>query len=443
MQTTGLAEERMDGLYEGERLGPALRDARRRTLDLYAHLDLATLRVPQLAIVNPPAWELAHIAWFQEYWCLRGATGVAPARHPSMLEGADALFDSGRVAHGTRWSLPYPPLDRLRRYGEETLEATLAALPHGAGEDPYYFQLALLHEDMHGEALSMTLQTLGLPAPPWLAAREPPPSRPTPCGDVEFEGGEFEQGTPREASGFIFDNEKWAHPARVAPFAMAERPVTQGEFAAFVEDHGYERPQLWSAEGWRWKAESGAAAPRYWRRESGGWMARRFDQWRPIEPHSPMVHANFHEALAWCRWAGRRLPTESEWELAARNGGRDVRYPWGDAPRHCAGLDLERCAPLPSSTDGPGSPRGLRGLLGGVWEWCATPFAPYPGFSPDAYSEYSAPWFHDHYVLRGGSFATRSRLVHNRFRNFYLAERGDVFAGFRTCAAGRDAAPVS
>jgi EgtB-related family protein len=376
MQTTGLAREAMAGLYEGEGLAEALRDARRRTLACYAHLDLARLRVPQIALVNPPAWELSHIAWFQEYWCLRRDARA------SLLDDADALFDSSAVPHASRWSLPYPPWERLRQYIDETHEATLESLAATPEDGRYFHRLALLHEDMHGEALLMTLQTLGLPAPD-SRMYDAPRGIARIAEDVAFEGGEFLQGSARDETAFVFDNEKWAHPVRVAPFAMAKDPVTQGEFARFVEDAG-----------------STGDTPCYWRRDGKGeWQVRRFDRWVAMDPLAPMVHVSLHEALAYCRWAGRRLPTETEWEYAARHGS------------------------------------GLRQMIGGVWEWTSTPFAPYPGFAADPYRDYSEPWFHSHFVLRGGSFATQPRLIHERFRNFYLPGRRDMFAGFRTCAA--------
>ena len=425
MQTTGLAAETMVGLYEGDRLAEALRDARQRTLAIYAHLDLATLRVPQIPLVNPPVWELSHIAWFQEHWCLR-RDGRAP-----LLDRADEFFNSSTVPHASRWTLPYPPLERLRRYIDETLEATLEALAQAPERERYFHRLALLHEDMHGEALLMTLQTLALPRPS-MAVREAPRSIARPAGDVLFEGGEFLQGTRRDETAFVFDNEKWAHPVRVAAFAMARDPVTQGEFARFVADDGYGREALWTPEGWRWRGEAAAQAPLHWRSAgSGDWQVRRFDRWLPLDPFAPMVHVNLHEALAYCRWVGRRLPTEAEWEFAARNGADD-RYPWGGAAREAGNLDLRFDAPWASPED-IASRRGLRGMIGGVWEWTSTPFEPYPAFAPDPYRDYSQPWFGSHFVLRGGSFATRARLAHNRFRNFYLPERRDVFAGFRTC----------
>ena len=377
MHTTGLADETIGGLYEGGRLAAALREARARTLGIYAHIDIMR-EVPQLPIVNPPHWELSHIAWFQEHWCLRWSDEKQALAKPPLLAEADKLFDSTRVPHATRWSLPYPPEARLRAYMTDTLEATLDALARTPEERRYFFALALLHEDMHGEALLMTLQTLGLPAPA-VEDAAPQPGSAFERRDVGFAGGEFEQGTSRHASRFVFDNEKWAHPKRVAPFRIASHPVSQAEFAAFVD--------------------AGGETPRHWRRDADGWKSRRYDRWQPIDPHAPMIHVGLEEARAYCHWAGRRLPTESEWEFAAT---------------HDQGA--------------------LAQMIGGVWEWTSTPFEPYPGFHPDPYKEYSEPWFHDHYVLRGGGFATRPRLVHERFRNFYLPGRADVFAGFRTCA---------
>ncbi|MEP7068273.1 MAG: SUMF1/EgtB/PvdO family nonheme iron enzyme [Usitatibacter sp.] len=364
--------EPIAGLYEGGRLGTALGEARARTLAIYSHLDLASLEVPRIPIVNPPLWELAHVAWFQEFWCLRGG---APDK-PSILAGADALFNSTTVAHDTRWGLDYPPQQALFAYMAASHDAVRESLAEARG-DRYFFKLALVHEEMHAEALLMTLQSLGLPAPA-LELGEPRACAEKP-GDIRFTGGEFTQGT-RNAE-FIFDNERGAHAVTVAPFSMASRTVTQGEFAEFIEATGH-------------------PAPSNWRREGSSWLARRFDRWQPMQPAAPMIHASLEDALAYCDWAGRRLPTESEWEFAARH----------DAA----------CA--------------LRDMIGGVWEWTSTPFAPYPGFAPDPYREYSEPWFHTHYCLRGGSFATTPRIAYARYRNFYLPERADMFAGFRTCA---------
>jgi iron(II)-dependent oxidoreductase len=399
----------MDRLYEGDSLAGALSDARGRALAIYGHLDLSSLDVPCLPVVNPPLWELAHLAWFQEYWCLRGGD----ESEPSLLEGSDSLFNSSTVPHDDRWHLPYPPAGRLMQYMRDTLEATQDALAATPEEARYFFHLAALHEDMHGEALLMTLQTLSLPAPA-IESRDPPPSPEKTAIDIRFEGGEFMMGT--ECAPFAFDNERGPHRVRVKPFSMSSRPVTQGEFAAFV-------------------AETGWTAPSHWRKEGAGWLVRRFDRWLPLDSGAPMVHASLEDAMAFCRWAGRRLPTEAEWEFAARNGGLCDRYPWGEAPAPASDLlDFRHRGPSGALADPKPSASGLEQMIGGVWEWTASPFAPYPGFAADPYRDYSQPWFHSHHVLRGGSFATRSRIAHNRYRNFYLPHRRDPFAGFRTCA---------
>ena len=378
MHTTGLAEP-IGRLYEGETLADALRDARTRTLALYGHLDLASLRVPCIPTVNPPIWELGHIAWFQEIWCLRYSRSANAAVRHSILPHADELFDSSNVAHDTRWHLDLPTVPGVYAYMANTLERTLEALARTPPDgDRYFFELALLHEDMHGEALLMTLQTLGLPAPvlPSLSPERVPGA----ARDVAFPGGRFALGSAPNCGLFVFDNEKWQHELEIAPFAMASRVVTQGEFADFSRDRG-------------------AGIPDHWRREGEQWRVRWFDEWLPLDRDAPMVRVSQEDAQAYCRWAGRRLPTEAEWEYAAL-----AEHP------------------------------GMHGMIGGVWEWTSSAFDPYPGFSADPYKDYSEPWFRTHRVLRGGSFFTRPRLVHPRFRNFYRPERGDVFAGIRTCA---------
>jgi iron(II)-dependent oxidoreductase len=215
--------------------------------------------------------------------------------------------------------------------------------------------------------------------------------------------------------------------------------VTQEQLAAFVDDGGYQRPELWSEQGWRWREELGARHPAYWERHpAGDWWRRDFDRWLPLEPHHPAFHVSWYEAEAYCRWAGRRLPTEAEWELAA--AGLDVpgrRFPWGDEPPAPERANLDGLGGgVVDVAEAPGGdgPYGCRQMIGNVWEWTGSDFMPYPGFVADPYKEYSAPWFGTHKVLRGGCWATRARLLRNTWRNFYRPERRDTWAGFRTCA---------
>ncbi len=326
----------------------------------------ARLLGPKLAIVNPPLWEIGHVAWFQEHWCLRDG-----GKKDSILPGADKLYDSAKVAHDARWDLPLPALADTQRYLANVLEATLERLAREPESEAlrYFVRLATFHEDMHAEALRYTCQTLGYED----AAGGDAPAF-APAQDLAFAGGPFILGAVPGSAGFVFDNEKWAHPVDLAPFHIASAPVTNAEYLRFVA--------------------AGGKAPRYWRAAEGGWRERRFDAWIPLRGEDPVRHVDWNEAQAYCRWAGRRLPGEAEFELACS----DARFQWG-----------------------------------ALWEWTSSTFAPYPGFMADPYKEYSQPWFGTHKVLRGASFATPRRLARPTFRNFYTAERGDVFCGFRTC----------
>jgi iron(II)-dependent oxidoreductase len=434
-----------------------LRDARRWTLALIADLTDAQWRGPHLPIVNPLLWEVGHIAWFQEKWILRRRG------QPSLRPDADALYDSSLVAHNTRWDLPLPGRQQTLAYMEAVLGRVLQGLARGVShEDRYYFLLALFHEDMHTEAFAYTRQTLAYPPPCLPLGRTDLQSvfpggtdcksvlhrapEQGPCvGDVAIPGGTFLLGASPEEP-FVFDNEKQAHPIEVMPFLMARAPVTQAEFAAFVDEGGYERQDFWSEAGWRWRQSEAAQHPVYWQRQGRGvWYRRNFDAWVPLEPHRPVLHVNWYEAEAYCRWAGRRLPTEAEWELAAAgcadSGGQALsmgkrRFPWGDGPPGSDRANLDglagECVDVAGCAAGD-SFWGCRQLIGNVWEWTASDFLPYPGFVIGPYRDYSRPWFGTHKVLRGGCWVTRGRLLRNTLRNYYQPNRRDVWAGFRTC----------
>ena len=420
------------------RLADWVRDARQRTLDLVVDLDDGQLMGPRLAIVNPLLWEIGHLAWFQEKWVLRHARGERPMR-----EDGDALWDSSAIPHDTRWDLPLPTRQETLAFMARVHDRVLTLLEAGE-DDPtflYFVRYTIFHEDMHDEAFTYTRQTLGYPPPPLSRHGRPvafPRDGQRATGDVSVAVGALRLGA--EPSGdFVFDNEKWAHPVTVRPFAMARSPVRQAEYADFVEDGGYRRRELWPEAGWLWRTAAAAEHPVYWRRGEGGWQRRDFDRWVALEPDRPLIHVNWFEAQAYCRWAGRRLPTEAEWEAAASMDAGDHRkrrFPWGDAPPTPDESNLDGWAQGCIDVDGlpaGDSACGCRQMIGNVWQWTDSTFLPYPGFVPDAYREYSEPWFGTHKVLRGGCWATRSRLIRNTWRNYYPPDRRDVWAGFRTC----------
>ena len=442
----------------------ALQEARGRTLALIDSLPREALLGPRLSIVNPPLWELGHLGWFQERWLLRPRSDGTLG--PSRMPGADALYDSSVVAHATRWDLPLPTLDETRAYLSGVLAQSLERIDRTWPDAPtgesgrsiaFHATVCAQHEQMHAEALAYSRQTLGHAAPPCEVpgagsgdGRIPEPPvhgadvSPVADADAWIEGGTFQLGA-RPADGFVFDNEKWAHPVRVEPFSIARTPTTCAAFAAFVDDGGYRAPRWWTQAGWAWRLAADADRPAYWRRMQGrqGWEVRRNDGWQALRADEPMLHVNAHEAEAWCRWAGRRLPTEAEWERAASVGAGPQddkrRHPWGDAapdPRR-ANLWFPGSPAVLAGVHAhePGdSAHGCRQMTGNVWEWTASAFQAYPGFVPDPYRDYSQPWFGSHRVLRGGCFATAASLIRNTWRNFFTPDRRDVYAGFRSCA---------
>lgn len=367
--------------------------ARAATLAATLDLDDAQWMVPYDPGIQPVAWDLAHIGWFAEFWLLRGPHGIgidanvfaaAPARH----FGPDEHYDSARVAHRDRWTMRLLPRAELLDRLQGQLEACKAAVIT-RGDDAavrYHAHFALFHELMHVEALAWTRALLSLPSPPGLVMPRVA-ARP----EVEVAGGRHRLGHDG-SDAFAFDNEAPGRDVELAPFAIDAVPVTNGRFAAFVDDGGYERAELWPDRAGRWRERHAARLPQRWRRSAGGFQQRWFHTWQPLVADAPVVHVSAFEAEAFCRWAGRRLPTAAEWEVAA------PQLIWG----------------------------------GTVWEWTADAFAPYPGFRPGPYHTYSAPWFHHQRELRGGCFATHRLLHDRRYRNFFLPGRTDVFAGFRT-----------
>ncbi len=428
------------GASAGE-LAHQLRETRAFTALLTEDLSARQLMGPMLPIVNPVLWEVGHVGWFHEYWTLRHAHGDAP-----LLDRADLLWNSSTVAHERRWDLDLPDRDGVLRYMGDVLERQLERLAGGINSRAsYFYELSIRHEDMHVEALAYTRQTLGYSAPENLGRPAVHGAGDWP-GDVEIPGGAWSLGSS-PSDGFVFDNEKWEHKVTIAPFRIARSPVTNAEFAAFVEDGGYRSAEFWCPAGRVWRERAGAERPVHWLPKQGGsWMWRRYDAPAPLPPHAPVAFVNWYEAQAWCRWAKRRLPTEAEWEAAAlgepgadrsRLADKKRLWPWGGAsatPDH-ANIGFAFDGPLDVAECSVGdSAFGCRQMIGNVWEWTASDFVPFAGFAADPYEDYSQPWFHTRKVLRGGSFATSARIARPGYRNFFTPERNDVIAGFRTCA---------
>jgi len=440
----------MTKLVSTQYLVDLLNDANKRTLELVDGLNGEQIIGPKLPIVNPLLWEIGHVAWFYEQFILRMLYN-----EPPILDNGDDLYDSIGIEHFDRWNLPILQLGDATNYINEVrnkLIDRLGEISHvsmASEQDSFIYQFATFHEDMHTEAYTYSRNTLGYPLPSIETAntlhRKELETGPLP-GDVEIPGGSFTLGASQDAS-FLFDNEKWAHEAKVYPFKMARAPVTNGEFAAFVADNGYQRRNLWHDIGWNWRQRENTDYPVYWIPDGPDkWLLRYYSTTIELPLHQPIIHVNWFEASAYCNWANRRLPSEIEWEVAAStepvNNSKEFssakkNYPWGHSPNTLAranldsrGLGLTDVSAFPLGD----SAWGIRQMLGNVWEWTSSNFEPYPGFEPDLYKEYSEPVFGTRKVLRGGAWATRSRMVNNTYRNYFTPERRDVFAGFRTCA---------
>ena len=380
---------------------------------------MAQRTVPYLPTINPPIWELGHVGWFQEYWCLRSNNDGELSS--SLLEHADRWFDSAKVGHQSRWSLDLPSLETLRDYLAESLKAVLKKLQRAPDTDEglYFFRLVLFHEMMHAEAFAYTCQTMAYPLPN--TKREQPQgkssedcrvvadsalanfslgsttsasttstnSNSTSHSSVESKLAKFPLSTSirlgsSPGQGFAFDNEKWAHGHKLAPFEIELQPTSVREFEQFVSDGGYANAKWWDPEYFAYLKSSQRTAPFYWREQAGGFSRRWFDQCLPLNLDEPMMHVSAFEAEAFCRWAGKRLPTKAEWQYAAEH---DPQCQWGDK----------------------------------VWEWTSTVFEAFPGFSADPYKEYSEPWFGTHRVVRGGSFVTPKGMLSTKFRNLLVS----------------------
>ncbi|MCK7547514.1 selenoneine synthase SenA [Marinobacter koreensis] len=443
--------------WSRERLLADLENARHRTINLVTSLSDRQLDVPYHPGVNPPLWEMGHAAFFYEVFVFSLLDG-APSYDPSM----DDLWDSFHVAHRDRWRKDlFPGREQTLAYFNTIYDRVADRIRNQSLSDRelYLYRYAIYHQNMHIESLIWCRQTAGYPAPEDFKADRPAPSESL-AGDVDIPAGRWLIGMPGDSgdfatSGFAFDNEKPGFELDLEAFRIARTPVSNRQFQAFVEDGGYQRPDLWSFGGRAWlQTEQDMALvhgyaeplmrqprhPLYWRWHDNRWEERLFDRWRLLNPDAPVTHVSYWEAEAWCNWAGRRLPSEFEWEVAAlanRPGQPFRRFPWGnEAPDPTrADLDARSQAQNPVWDYAAGdSPFGCRQMVGSVWEWTSNQFLPYDGFRVDMYPFMSTLQFGDHKVTRGGSCATSSCLIRGTYRQAYLPFRNDVFTGFRTCA---------
>ena len=355
---------------------------RAQLLSLFAGFEagLPDLKIAFDPVLNLPLWELGHIAWFEEFWLARNPErGLGAAADPLASRPAsamDALYDSSKVAHARRWQLHLPDPAATCGYLAAVRASSLALLAEAdaSEEGLYFFRLAHFHEAMHIEAWHFMAQRLGIDLGGAMTGRAPQAS--VLMGEWAVPGGLRLIGSA--GPGFAFDNELGAHTVEVEPFSIDRAPVTWRRYLPSLEVGN---------------------VPTHLRRSDGGWQQRQFGQWQALDLDAPAQHLTAIEAAAWCAWAGRRLPSEAEWETAA----------------------------LLAATTGEAFDWGQ------VWEWTASPFAAYPGFAAHPYRDYSQPWFDGRPVLRGASFATSPLMRHPRYRNFFPAHRADVFAGFRSC----------
>ena len=412
-------------------LGDALGEVRARTLALVAPLDLAQLARVHHPLMSPLDWDLGHIAAYEDLWIVHRHGGGALLR-PDLAD----LYDAFETPRAVRGDIPFLRGQDVFDYIGAVRERALEVLHHAGPGDGTLFELVVRHEAQHNETM---LQTIALAEPGVFTppdVRAPVRGAARTGGMVRIAGGPFLAGAP--ADGFAYDNERPRFEVDLPEFEIDALPVTNAQYLEFVEAGGYERREWWSEDGWAWLSESRVERPLYW---TAGGGERRFESERDRDPSLPVMHVSWFEADAYARWAGKRLPTELEWEKAAAWGPGATeprRYPWGsaDPTPERANLDQTAFGPIPAGALAAGaSAYGVLGLVGDAWEWTAGVFHGYPGFRAYPYREYSEVFFGSGYrVLRGGSWATRPSVARNTFRNWDLPQRRQIFCGFR-CAA--------
>ncbi|MFJ5547877.1 ergothioneine biosynthesis protein EgtB [Streptomyces sp. NPDC093225] len=416
----------------------ALTAARQRTAGLTDCVDADDLTAQHSPLMSPLVWDLAHIGNMEELWLLRNVAGHDPM-HPEI----DPLYDAFEHPRAERPTLPLLPPDEARRYTAEVRGKVFDVLEKTPFEGNdlldagFAFGMIAQHEQQHDETMLITHQLRRGAAVLTAPDPDPPAGPPPAAAEVLVPGGPFMMGTSAEP--WSLDNERPAHERDVPAFWIDTAPVTNADYQRFVADGGYTTRRWWAPEGWEQIRRHGIGAPLFWWSEGGQWLRRRFGVTEPVPAAEPVLHVSWYEADAYARWAGRRLPTEAEWEKAARHDpvtGRSRRYPWGDedpTSEH-ANLGQRHLRPAPAGSYARGaSPLGVRQLIGDVWEWTASDFTGYPGFRAFPYREYSEVFFGPaHKVLRGGSFAVDAVACRGTFRNWDLPVRRQIFSGFRT-----------
>jgi iron(II)-dependent oxidoreductase len=418
--------------------------ARRRTALLTEAVGDEDLVRQHSRLMSPLVWDLAHIGNQEELWLLRDVGG----REPILPETVDQLYDAFQHPRADRPSLPLLDPQQSRRYVADVRTKVIDLLEdtplrgRRLTDAGFVFGMIAQHEQQHAETMLATHQLrLGDPV---LDAPQPRPAPRDPLpAETLLPAGPFTMGT--SVHPWALDNERPAHEVHVEAFRLDTVPVSNAAYQDFIADGGYDNPRWWDPAGWDHVQRVGLSAPLFWRREGRQWLRRRFGRTEVVPPDEPVLHVCWYEADAYARWAGRRLPTEAEWEKAARFDpatGRTRQYPWGDddpTPDR-ANLGQEHLGPAAVGAYPAGaSPLGIRQLIGDVWEWTSSDFTGYPGFAAWPYREYSEVFFGPEYkVLRGGSFAADRVACRGTFRNWDYPIRRQIFAGFR-CA--RDAEP--
>jgi iron(II)-dependent oxidoreductase len=391
--------------------------------------------------MSPIIWDLGHIAHFEELWLTRNLDG------PVEFVEMPGLFNPFEHPRSERGTLRLPTFAECREVMDEIRDRVLARLVNMEWDDSnplvrqgYVYNMVLQHEYQHNETILQTLQLKqGRPYTPAERFRHSsmPDRSISPSGMVRFPGGSLDIGSDDRSA--AYDNERPRHEIEMQPFWIDRSAVSNGEFAGFIAAGGYLNQEYWSDAGWEWVKTSGARSPLYWVRGPDGWHSRSMDRSAPVDLARPVSHVCYYEAEAFARYAGKRLPTEFEWEAAASwsPSGSKLNYPWGDQEpdKDLANLDQLSFGTMPlGSYPRNVSPLGCYGMIGDVWEWTSSDFLPYPGFQSFPYSEYSEAFFGtDYKVLRGGSWATRPGAIRNTFRNWDYPIRRQIFSGFR-CA---------